>query len=148
MGIGSQLCGKRVMAHRKRQSFHIYATRECIDNSERNSLHWCIYALAIVYSVPGVERVSVDKDETRFSYKGLRYIFNTPAKSAQIALDYDSGRLAKSQIEPWRDILEDPISVEPVRHIRPKSRKTPRKVSPRKPRCSSVRSSRWNGRKV
>jgi len=138
---------------KRRTTFRVVATRESIDNSERNSLHWCIFALAIGYSIPGAIHISVDKDETRFSYKGMRYIFRTPPKSAEIAESYDRGVLSKREVRPWDDILEDPISVEPVQHKRPKRRAaTNQKVSVKRKRrtgrCDSVRSTRWNGGKL
>lgn len=132
---------------RYKTSFSIHASRECIDNSERNSLHWCIFALAIIYSIPGSARVRVDKAETRFSYKGLRYVFPTPEKSARIASSYDKGLLTKREIEPWSDVLIDPIAVDRIQHRRP-SKSESRAKTKKSKRCTSRRSTRWNGRKI
>jgi len=135
-------------SRRKRTTFRIYATRESIDNSERNSLHWCIFALAIMYSIPGTERISVDKTETRFTYKSNRYIFPTPPKSAAIAASYDSGVLSKRDIEPWQDVLANPISVEPIRHQRKSKARKARAPAKKAKVCTPTRSTRWNGRKI
>jgi hypothetical protein len=126
--------------------FRIRASRECIDNSERNSLHWCIFALAVIYSIPGAIHVAVDKKETRFSYRGFRYIFPTPEKSATIASAYDRGGLTKRDIQPWVDILEDPISVDKLQHRRPKPKVAKKAV--KRERCTAHRSNRWNGRRI
>jgi len=138
------------MTRKKHEYFQIKVTRECIDNSERNSLHWCIYALAILYSIPGAVHVSVDKNEARFSYKGYRYVFPTPEKTAKIAKAYDDALLTKAEIQPWRDVLRNPISVEPIQHKRPKkaaaANNNHRKA--KKERCSSTRSTRWSGRRI
>jgi hypothetical protein len=129
--------------------FDIHATKPCILNSERNSLTYCIFAQAVRVSVPGSEHILVDKKEVRFSWKGYRYVFPTPAKSAAIATEYDNGTVAKKDIQPWRDVLRDPISVEAIQHRRRRKvaatrKKTFKKTSRRKrDRCS-----RWNGLKV
>jgi len=133
----------------KRKSFQIYASKACIENSERNSLHWCIFALAIIYSVRGSQHVSVDQKEVRFSWQGFRYIFPTPEKTARIASAYDRGILAKRDIAPWRDELKEPISIEPVQHKRPSKHvkaKAPKRSSGRK--CSRNGSTRWAGRRI
>lgn len=139
------LLGESVM--RYKNEFSIHASRECIDNSERNSLHWCIFALAIIYSVPGSVHVRVDKDETRFSYKGYRYVFPTPGKSARIASAYDKGLLTKKEIAPWSDHLINPISVDKIQHRRP-SHAAIRITKSKKARCTVHRSTRWGGRKI
>jgi hypothetical protein len=131
----------------RKTSFEIYASRECIDNSERNSLHWCIFALAIIYSIRGAQHVQVDKKETRFTFQGFRYIFPTPIKSAIIAESYDRGVMMKRDIVPWRDTLKEPISIEPSQHRRPSQKKKREKVK-RSRSCTSRRSTRWNGRKI
>src|SRR5262245_5289182 len=135
------------MRKHRRNKFLISATRECIDNSERNSLAWCIWALAIIYSVQGAQHVQVDKDETRFSYRGMRYVFPTPDKSARIAKLYDDGVLTKAEIKPWTDWLKDPISIEPIQHRRP-SKVAKKKVETKRRRCSRRHSSRWSGARI
>ena len=132
---------------KRKTEFHIYVSRSCIDNSERNSLHWCIFALAIISSIPGSIHVRVDKDETRFSFRGLRYIFPTPDKSATIAQDYDEGRLMKGDILPWRDVLKDPISIEKIQHRRPAKKKIAQRQGT-SDRCTTRRSTRWSGRRI
>lgn len=137
------------MRRRKHDSFVITATRDCINNSERNSLSWCVWALAVIYSVPGAIKVQVDKAETRFTYKGYRYVFPTPEKAARIAKSYDAGEVTKAEMSPWRDTLKNPISVEPSRHARPRkvaADKVKRATKSKKTeRCTPKRSNRWNG---
>jgi len=131
------------------ERFDIEATHACIINSERNSQTYCIFAQAVRVSVPGAEHVLVDKKEVRFSYKGYRYIFPTPMKSAKIATDYDNGVVAKKDIQPWTDVLKDPVSIEPIQHKRRRKvaaskKKVTKKTKPRRKR----RCSRWNGMRV
>lgn len=136
------------MRRRKRTSFDVYCSRSSIDNSERNSLSWCVFAMGIRDSIQGAQGVRVDKVETRFSYQGFRYVFKTPEKSARIAQSYDEGRLLKREITPWHDTLSDAVSIEPVQRRRP----TKKIAVATKAKSSTVsttrRINRWNGRKI
>jgi hypothetical protein len=132
----------------RKTSFEIYASRDCIDNSERNSLHWCIFALAIIYSIKGAQHVQVDKKETRFTHQGYRYVFPTPQKSAIIAESYDRGVMMKRDIVPWRDTLKDPISIEPSQHRRPSKKKKQQEAVRKSKSCTRRRSTRWNGGRI
>ena len=138
------------MRNPPKDHFDIHSTRACIDNSERNSLTYCIFALAIGSSIPGANRISVDTKECRFSWKGYRYIFPTPEKSSRIAHDYDTGLLGKKDIQPWHDSLKDRISAELIQHRRPRKVKAARKKTVVKKTKSRGRRrcTRWNGMKV
>lgn len=127
------------------REFDIHATRECIDNSKRNDLHWCVFALAVIYSIPGAMHVMVDKNEVRFTYNGYRYVYPTPEKTARIAKAHDMGEVSKEEMSPWRDKLKDVISIEPSSHRRPSAaNKRPRGESKK----AESRCNRWNGRKI
>lgn len=138
----------------KKTSFEVFASRETIDNSERNSLHYCIWALAIVNSIVGATNASVDSEESRFTYRGYRYIFPTPARVATIARKYDDGVLLKQDIKPWHDTLQNPISIERSGHRRAVAKKVQARRKAlqknKKPRrnCTARRSTRWGGRKI
>lgn len=133
---------------KRKTRFPVHITKECILNSQRNSLHWCIYALGIAHSIKGSTHIAVDANETRFSYRGHRYVFKTPERTARIAAAYDKGLVSKEQIQPWTDALVDLVSCTPQERREYRALGTPKqkasKQSKRKPSCRK-RAQRWAG---
>lgn len=133
-----------------RKKFLVTVSPDCIDNSRRNNRHWCIWALGITSSIRGATRVDVDAKTTRFNYMGHRYVFSTPPVAAQIAAALDQGT-NKKNIQPWTEVLEDPISITPIQNRGPRGnyKRTGRYREQSEGRkCSSSRSRRWHGIKV
>ena len=132
--------------------FTLYVSPYCIANGIRNSISNCILVLAVIESIPGALRVQVDKDEIRFSYRRNRYIYATPEKSAQSASDFDNGLVPREALQPWRDVLKDPISIEPSQYRRPRKDKKLRRryVKPRPSNGPKAKrkNTRWGGRKI
>jgi len=131
--------------------FNLNVSHYCIQNGVRNSLRDCVLALAVRESIPGADRPTIDDNEIRFSFRKHRYIYKTPEQSAKNAKDFDTGVVTRSDMKPWRDILKDPISVEPTQYRPP--RKNSKRHRYMKPVPSNgpkpkTKLTRWGGKKI
>lgn len=130
-----------------KSKFTVHVTSECIDNARRNNSHWCLIAIAVMYSIRGATRVVIDAETMRFNHCGYRYVFKTPDHAAHVASDFDRGALLKANIRPWTMELENPISVTPIQNRGPQEYKKKPGTHKQKSNdaCTPKSARRWHG---